>query len=143
MTNEGKKKKKTSLLLKDSCARSRPPRYSLYLKTTDLGLQLHPQLPREVPGLVFNGITGTKYLSLTCQEPWGGAKQGILGSYLPHCPKFKEKTQAREIAPPPKDMCLKEKDRDFPGGPVVMTSPSNAWAASLIPCWGVKIPHAS
>ena len=33
--------------------------------------------------------------------------------------------------------------RDFPGGPVVKTSPSNAGGASLIPGWGAKIPHAS
>ena len=32
--------------------------------------------------------------------------------------------------------------RDFPGGPVVKTSPSNAGGAGLIPGWGVKIPHA-
>ena len=32
---------------------------------------------------------------------------------------------------------------DFPGGPVVKTSPSNAGGAGLIPGWGAKIPHAS
>ena len=31
---------------------------------------------------------------------------------------------------------------DFPGGPVVKTSPSNVGGASLIPGWGAKIPHA-
>ena len=33
--------------------------------------------------------------------------------------------------------------RDFPGGPVVKTSPSNAVGAGSIPSWGIKIPHAS
>ena len=32
---------------------------------------------------------------------------------------------------------------DFPGSPVVKTSPSNAGVAGLIPGWGAKIPHAS
>ena len=32
--------------------------------------------------------------------------------------------------------------RDFPGGPVVTASPSNAAAARLIPAWEAKIPHA-
>ena len=32
--------------------------------------------------------------------------------------------------------------RDFPGGPVVRTSPSSAEGAGLIPTRGVKIPHA-
>ena len=33
--------------------------------------------------------------------------------------------------------------RDFPGGPVVQTLPSNAGGAGSIPGWGAKIPHAS
>ena len=32
---------------------------------------------------------------------------------------------------------------DFPGSPVLKTSPSNAGGAGLIPGWGAKIPHAS
>ncbi|XP_067556152.1 solute carrier family 2, facilitated glucose transporter member 11 isoform X3 [Pseudorca crassidens] len=32
---------------------------------------------------------------------------------------------------------------DFPGSPVVKTSPSNSGGACLIPAWGAKIPHAS
>ena len=32
---------------------------------------------------------------------------------------------------------------DFPGGPVVETSPSNAGDAGLIPGRGAQIPHAS
>ena len=32
---------------------------------------------------------------------------------------------------------------DFPGDPVVKTSPSNAGGGGLIPGRGVKIPHAS
>ena len=35
------------------------------------------------------------------------------------------------------------KNRDFPGGPVVKTSPSKAGDAGSVPDWGVKIPHAS
>ena len=31
---------------------------------------------------------------------------------------------------------------EFPGGPVVKTSPSNAGGAGSIPGWGTKIPHA-
>ena len=38
---------------------------------------------------------------------------------------------------------LKSRKRDFPGGPVVKTSPSNAGGVSLIPGWGAKMPHAS
>ena len=33
--------------------------------------------------------------------------------------------------------------RDFPGGPVVRTSPSNAGGAGSIPGQGAKVPHAS
>ena len=32
--------------------------------------------------------------------------------------------------------------RDFPGGPVVKTSPSNTGAVGSIPGWGAKISHA-
>ena len=32
---------------------------------------------------------------------------------------------------------------DFPGGPMVKTSPSNMGAAGSIPGWEVKSPHAS
>ena len=32
---------------------------------------------------------------------------------------------------------------DFPGGPVLKTSPSNARGNGLIPGWGAKIPYAS
>ena len=33
--------------------------------------------------------------------------------------------------------------RDFPGGPVVKTAPSNAGGESSKPGWDAKIPHAS
>ena len=33
--------------------------------------------------------------------------------------------------------------RDFSGGPVIKTLPSNVGSADLIPSWGPKIPHAS
>ena len=32
--------------------------------------------------------------------------------------------------------------RDFPGGPVIKTSPSNALGVGSIPSWGAKITHA-
>ena len=35
------------------------------------------------------------------------------------------------------------KAEDFPGGPVVKTSPSSARGVGSIHGWGVKIPHAS
>ena len=38
---------------------------------------------------------------------------------------------------------LNLEERDFPGGPVVKTSPSNADGAGSIPGQGAKIPHAS
>ena len=38
---------------------------------------------------------------------------------------------------------VKTQPEDFPGGPVVKTSPSNVGDAGSIPGWGVKIPHAS
>ena len=34
----------------------------------------------------------------------------------------------------------KMRKRDFPGGPVVKTSPSNAGGVGSIPCWGTKMP---
>ena len=37
---------------------------------------------------------------------------------------------------------LKNALRDFPGGPVVRNSPSNARGEGSIPGWGAKIPHA-
>ena len=38
---------------------------------------------------------------------------------------------------------LKHEAEDFPGGPVVKTSPSNAGDTGSIPGQGAKIPHAS
>ena len=40
-------------------------------------------------------------------------------------------------------LLIKKYIRDFPGGPVVKTSPSNARGAGLIPGLGAKFPHAS
>ena len=40
------------------------------------------------------------------------------------------------------ELCSR-KGRDFPGSPVVKTSPSNAEGAGLIPGWGAKVPNAS
>ena len=42
------------------------------------------------------------------------------------------------LVPPSYDEC----NRDFPGSPVVKTSPSNAVSAGSIPSLGAKIPHA-
>ena len=41
------------------------------------------------------------------------------------------------------DLDYKRERWDFPGGPVVKTSPSNAGGAGSIPGRGAKIPHAS
>ena len=38
---------------------------------------------------------------------------------------------------------IKKNNWNFPGGPVVKPSPSNAGGTGLIPDWGAKIPHAS
>ena len=37
---------------------------------------------------------------------------------------------------------LKLLGRDFPGGPVVRSPPSNAGDAGSIPSWGTRVPHA-
>ena len=42
----------------------------------------------------------------------------------------------------PKINKIKKKKRDFPGSPVVKTSPSNAGGVDVIPGWGAEIPHA-
>ena len=42
-----------------------------------------------------------------------------------------------------KNTIKKKAPGDFPGSPVVETSPSNAGGAGLIPGQGAKIPHAS
>ena len=47
-----------------------------------------------------------------------------------------------EIEPLTEELWQHKSSRDFPGGPVVRTSPSNAEGAGLIPSQGVKIPHA-
>ena len=41
------------------------------------------------------------------------------------------------------DKCPKLLGWDFPGGPVVKTSPSNEGGAGSIPGGGARIPHAS
>ena len=41
------------------------------------------------------------------------------------------------------EISQKEKDRDFPSGPVVKNLPSNAGDVDLIPGQGTKIPHAT
>ena len=47
--------------------------------------------------------------------------------------------QSRHLSVSP----IKAGGRDFPGGPVVMTSPSKAGGVGSIPGEGPKIPHAS
>ena len=37
---------------------------------------------------------------------------------------------------------FKDVPQDFPGGPVVKTSPSSAGGAGSIPGWGAELPHA-
>ena len=43
----------------------------------------------------------------------------------------------------PSLLCQNGLARDFPGDPVIKTSPSNAGGVDLIPGWGAKIPHAA
>ena len=38
---------------------------------------------------------------------------------------------------------IRKEDRDFPGGPVIKTLPSNTGDAGSIPGCGMKIPHSS
>ena len=45
--------------------------------------------------------------------------------------------------PSQRENISKTKPRDFPGSPVVKTSPSNTGGADSIPGRGAKIPHAS
>ena len=40
-------------------------------------------------------------------------------------------------------MSAEEEGRDFPGGPVVKSLPSNAGDTGLIPGQGTKVPHAT
>ena len=40
------------------------------------------------------------------------------------------------------DQIKKGHNRDFPGGPVVKTSPPNAGVLGSVPGWGAKIPDA-
>ena len=42
-----------------------------------------------------------------------------------------------------KECHIKDNYGDFPGGPVVKTSPSNAGGVDSVPGQGAKIPHAS
>ena len=39
-------------------------------------------------------------------------------------------------------LCLKESDGDFPGGPLIKISSSNAGSTGLIPSQGAKTTHA-
>ena len=41
-----------------------------------------------------------------------------------------------------REMQIKTTKRDFPGGPVVKTFPSNAGGVGLNPGWGAESPHA-
>ena len=48
------------------------------------------------------------------------------------------------MGPKSNDKCPFKRQRwDYPGGPVVETSPSNAGGTGLIPGQGARIPHAS
>ena len=51
--------------------------------------------------------------------------------------------QWRSMEKDRKEMLKMVTVRDFPGGPVVRTSPSNAGGAGSLPGRGAEIPHAS
>ena len=56
--------------------------------------------------------------------------------------KWLQGCHARDgLTPPIQVIVLKKVQRDFPGSPVVGTSPSKAKGVSSIPGWGTKIPH--
>ena len=61
---------------------------------------------------------------------------------MPRGQKTKTQNKSTTVTNEHKFSGLKQ-HRDFPGDPVVKTSPSNAGGAGSIPGQGVKIPHAS
>ena len=62
-----------------------------------------------------------------------------------HVPRVlgEPKRDERQVMQTPRMLFARHLNRDFPGGPVVKTSPSNAGGAGSIPGQGAKIPHAS
>ena len=52
-------------------------------------------------------------------------------------------TASKEIESVLKNLSTKKSPGDFPGGPVVKNSPSNAGDVGLIPGRGTKSPHAT
>ena len=48
-----------------------------------------------------------------------------------------------QVMQTPRMLFARHLNRNFPGGPVFKTSPSNAGGAGSIPGQGAKIPHAS
>ena len=62
-----------------------------------------------------------------------------ISSFLSYHRGTVPKSETKEVS----NTLVKEWVRDFPGGPVIKTLPSNSGDASLIPGWGTKIPHAT
>ena len=82
-------------------------------------------------------------VSLRMGEPGAGSLWELLGSLgaatsLPPLGVLTASPQSRALSVPFKITL----DWDFPGAPVVKTSPSNARGVGSIPNWGAKTPHA-
>ena len=60
----------------------------------------------------------------------GGSGGGMVGGEWSELGKWAKRGQ-------------KNQKRDFPGGPIIKTSPSNTEGIGSIPGWGAKISHAS
>ena len=64
--------------------------------------------------------------------------------YLKHPPNFLTRKEGRKKGRREREREKKRiKRKDFPGGPVVGTSPSNVGGAGSSPGWGARIPHTS
>ena len=68
-------------------------------------------------------------------------KKSLMG-YSPWGCKQSDMTERLELSLSKIKPAIKGKMRDFPGGPVVKTSPSNSGGVGSIPGWGTKIPRA-
>ena len=119
--------------------------------------------------LPLGGVMGSRPLPGSAASPWARAERSSRAHFMaaqepqavdrPHGPGFPSMDtptlfgQSLEVntahwspstsvtmkCAPPKKVC----SRDFPNGPVVKTSPSNAGGAGSIPGWGAEIAHAS
>ena len=70
-----------------------------------------------------------------CDLSW---KEGFCG-----CNQVEMRSCWIKMGPLSEDWHPYKERRDFPGGPVARTVPSNAGGAGLIPRWGAQISHAS